>query len=147
MPYPTTFSLNFCSVIMAGVGPIEGFAEGDALMLEFPNDDFERQESSDGYVVWVQKHNTVCEGMLRLGQGNPLIALLRQLHDASKSAGGFLYSFTAENIKSPDERAAGSIIFKKNIPIKWSDTAQPAEIPFDFQPTVFAGGTLLPAVV
>jgi hypothetical protein len=141
---PVTFSLNFCAVNLANLPAVTGFAEGDALNLEYPNDDFERQESSDGLVIWVQKHNTVVEGVLRLGQGNYLVALIRTLHEASKAAGGLLYPFSAKNLKSPDELAAGQMMIKKGPPIKWSDTAQPVEINFDLQASVFAGGTLLP---
>jgi hypothetical protein len=130
-------------VNLATLPVVTGFAEGDGLTLEYPNDDFERQESSDGLVIWVQKHNTVCEGVLRLGQGIYLISLIRQLHEASLAAGGVFYPFSYKNLKSPDEYAAGQMIFKKRIPIKASDSAQPAEIPFDLQASVFAGGTLL----
>lgn len=144
MAYPVTFSLNFIAVTIGPVGPITGYAEGDAVVMEFPNDDFERQESSDGFVIWIQKHNTVLEGMLRLGQGNPVISQLRQLHEASRNAGGILYPYSAKNLKSPDEAVSGGLIFKKRAPIKWGDTAQPVEIPFDLQPTVYGGGTLLP---
>jgi hypothetical protein len=146
MPYPTTFSLNHCAIVMGGLGPFEGFAEGDALTLEQPNDDFESQESSDEHIIWVQKHASKMDGMLRLGQGNPLISAVKLLHEASRKAGGILYSFSAKNLKSTDELASGVIILKKRISLKWGDTAQPAEIPFDFLPSVYVGGTLPPLV-
>lgn len=144
MAYPVTFSLNFISVTIGPVGPLAGYAEGDAVVMEFPNDDFERQESTDGFTIWVQKNNTVLEGMIRLGQGNPFIALLRDLHAASLAAGGIMYPFTAVNLKSTDEKVSGNLIFKKRAPIKWADTAQPVEFPFDLQPTIYGGGTLPP---
>jgi len=140
---PTTFSMNYVATSIASLPIVTGYAEGDGLTIEFPNDDFERQESSDGFVIWVQKHNTVAECMLRLGQGNPLIALIRTLHQASLLAGGLHYQFGAANLKSLDEVVSGSMIFKKHVPIKWSDTGQPAEIPFDLQVSNIAGGTLL----
>lgn len=143
-PQTRTFSLQFCSVNVATLPALSGFAEGDALTVEFPNDDFEVQQSSDGEAIGVQKHNTMADGMLRLGMGSPLITLLRQLHEASLAAGGLTYPFSAINLKSPDEIVTGDLLFKKRIPIKWGDTAQPAEIPFFLNVTKIAGGTLLP---
>lgn len=139
-----TFSLQFCSITVSTLPALSGFAEGDALTVEYPNDDFEKQESSDGQVIWVQKHNSTADGMIRLGQGNSLISLLRQLHQASVDAGGITYQFSAKNLKSPDELVTGNLMFKKHIPIKWGDTAQPAEIPFDLLVTAIAGGDITP---
>jgi hypothetical protein len=123
---------------------MSGFAEGDALTVEYSNDDFEVQNSSDGEAIFVQKHNSVADGMLRLGQGNLLIPLLRQLHEASLTAGGLTYAFSAVNLKSPDELVRGNLIFKKRIPIKWADTASPAEIPFFLQVSLISGGSITP---
>jgi hypothetical protein len=140
-----TFSLQFCSITVSTLPALTGFAEGDALTLEYPNDDFEAQESSDGEVIWVQKHNSNMDGMIRLGQGNSLISLLRQLHQASLDAGGLSYQFSATNLKSPDESVTGLLVFKKHIPIKWGDTAQPAEVPFGLTVTSIAGGAITPS--
>ncbi len=139
---PVSFSLDFCSVNFSNV-TMSGFAEGDGMVLEFPDDDFEFQHSSDGLIIAIKKHNVACDGMIRLGQGNLLITVMRQLHEASLAAGGIWYPFFAKNLKSPDEVAAGSAMLTKRIPFKWSDTAQPAEIPFKLAVTQFAGGTLL----
>ncbi len=143
-PQTRTFSLQFCAVTVGTLPALSGFAEGDALTVEFPNDDFEVQNSSDGEAIGVQKHNTVADLMIRLGQGNPLITQLRQLHEASLAAGGITYPFSAINLKSPDELVTGDLLFKKRIPIKWGDTAQPAEIPAFLNVTQIVGGTLLP---
>ena len=140
---PVTFSLQFCSINIASV-PISGFAEGDALTLEYPNDDFEKQESADGNVIYIQKHNNTLDGMLRLGQGVPHIGLLRQLHEASLTAGGINYDFSAVNLKSTDELCKGKLLFKKRPPIKWGDTGQPVEFPFFLAATVITGGTIIP---
>ncbi len=140
---PVTFSLQFVSINISSF-TLSGFAEGDAMTLEYPNDDFEMQASSDGLVIFIQKHNPTCDGMIRLGQGNALISPLRQLHQLSLDAGGIHYPFTAKNLKSPDEEAAGSLLFKKQPPIKWSDSAQPAEFAFFLTASRFAGGTILP---
>jgi hypothetical protein len=123
---------------------VSGFAEGDALTVEFPNDDFEMQNSSDGQVIYIQKHNDVADGMIRLGQGNPLTDLMRQLHEASLAAGGLSYDFSAINLKSPTELVQGKMVFKKRVPVKWADTAQPAEIPFFLTVSVISGGNILP---
>ena len=138
-----TFSMNFVATSIATIPVVTGYAEGDGLTLEFPNDDFERQESSDGDVIWVQKYNTVAEGMLRLGQGNALISLIRLLHEQSKAAGGLHSPFTAATLKRPDEVVAGKLIFKKTIGIKWADTPQAVEVPFDLKITKIEGGTIL----
>lgn len=140
---PVTFSLQYCSINIDSL-TMSGMAEGDALTLEYPNDDFEKQESSDGNVIYIQKHNSVLDGMLRLGQGVPLIGLLRNLHEASLLAGGLNYSFSAVNLKSNDEICKGSLLFKKRPPIKWGDTGQPVEFPFFLAATVMAGGTIIP---
>ena len=140
---PVTFSLKHCSINVDSL-TMSGFAEGDALTLEFPNDDFEKQESSDGNVIFVQKHNSVLDGMLRLGQGIPLIPLLRQLHENSLAAGGLHYSFSAVNLKSDDEICKGLLLFKKRAPIKWGDAGQPVEFPFFLTVTAMAGGTITP---
>lgn len=140
---PVTFSLQFCSINIDTL-TMSGMAEGDALTLEFPNDDFEKQESSDGNVIFVQKHNSTLDGMLRLGQGVPLISLLRQLHEASLLAGGLTYQFSAVNLKSADEIVKGALLFKKRPPIKWGDTGQPVEFPFFLAVTVMAGGVIIP---
>jgi hypothetical protein len=145
MPNTTrTFSLQFCSVTLGTLPAVSGFAEGDAMTVEFPNDDFEVQNSSDGESIFVQKHNQVADGMIRLGQGNPLIDLIRALHEASLVAGGLSYDFSAINLKSPTELVKGKMVFKKRIPVKWADTAQPAEIPFYINVSAIAGGNILP---
>lgn len=143
-PVTRTFSLNFCSVTLGTLPPFTGFAEGDAATMAYPNDDFEMQQSSDGHVIWVQKHNTVADVSIRLGQGNPLTALVRQLHVASLQAGGILYPFNAINLKSTDEIVAGQAMIKKQPEIKWADTAQPIEIMLGLSASTFAGGTILP---
>jgi hypothetical protein len=140
---PVTFSLQFCSINVDSL-TLSGFAEGDALTLEFPNDDFEKQESSDGEVIFVQKHNSTLDGMLRLGQGVPGVSQLRQLHELSLAAGGVTYQFSAVNLKSADEICTGSLLFKKRAPIKWGDTGQPVEFPFFLTVTQIAGGTIIP---
>lgn len=139
-----TFALGQCSVQVSSY-TVTGFASGDALTVEFPNDDFEKEDSSDGLVTFVQKHNSTADGMIRLGQGNPLITIMRQLHEASLFAGGITYQFTAINLKSPDEMVIGRLMFKKRIPIKWGDTVQHAEIPFFLVVEKIAGGTILPS--
>lgn len=141
---PVSFSLAHCAVSVSTF-TMSGFADGDALKLEFPNEDFEIQYSSDGHSIAVMKHDGAkCDGVIRLGQGNMLIAMLRQLHEASLRAGGIRYPFSAVNTKSPDERAAGSLLFMGRIPILWGDTAQAAEFKFDLAVTEFTGGTLIP---
>ena len=139
-----TFSLQFCPVNISTLPALTGFAEGDALTLEFPNDDWEVQESSDGEVIFIQKHNSTMDGMIRLGQGNSLISLMRQLHQASLDAGGISYQFSAKSLKSPDEAITGRLMFKKHAPFKWGDTAQPAEFPFSLVVTMLAGGDITP---
>ncbi len=139
-----TFSLQFCSVTLGTLPAMSGFAEGDALTVEYPNDDFEPQQGSDGEVIWVQKHNSVADTVLRLAQGNPLISLIRQLHEASLLAGGVTYQFSAINLKSPDEFVKGQAMIKKRPPVKWSDTGQPVEIMIGLNVSAMAGGTITP---
>ena len=143
-PVTRTFSLNFCSVTLGTLPAFTGFAEGDAVTMGYPNDDFEMQQSSDGHVIWVQKHNTVVDVAIRLGMGNPMTALVRQLHKANKLAGGVLYPFNAINLKSTDEIVSGQAMIKKEPEIKWADTAQPIEIALGVSASTFAGGTYVP---
>jgi hypothetical protein len=142
-PQTRTFSLNFCSVSLSSI-TFSGYADGDGVTMSFPNDDFEVTIGSDGHAIWVQKHNVVCDVTIRLGQGNPQIDQVRQLHEASKANGGILYAFNANNLKSTDEVVSGSAMIKKSPDIKWSDTAQAAEIMLGVTATIFAGGTYLP---
>lgn len=143
-PVTRTFSLNFCSVTLGTLPPVTGFADGDGCTMGYPNDDFEQVTGSDGFVIWVQKHNTVCDVSIRLAQGNPLTAQVRQLHKASLLAGGILYPFNAINLKSTDEIVAGQAMIKKQPEIKWADTPQPIEIMLGVSASTFAGGTYLP---
>jgi hypothetical protein len=146
MPRPqtsVTFSLQFCSITIGGI-MLDGFPEGDAMTVAYDGDDFEAQNSSDGFVIYVQKHNNTATVTCRLQQGHAKIALLRQLHDLSVAGGGLMYSFNAVNLKSPDERIAGKFIFKKQPDIKWGDGANPVEFTGSLQPTIFAGGTITP---
>lgn len=143
-PSTRVFSLNFCSVTLGTIPPFTGFADGDAVTMGYGNDDFEQTTSSDGHVIWVQKHNAVADVSIRLGQGNPLIAVVRQLHKASVLAGGILYPFNAVNLKSTDELVAGQAMIKKQPEIKWADSAQPIEITLGLSASTFAGGTILP---
>ena len=140
---PVTFSMQFVSVSISSL-TMSGFAEGEGVSLDFPSDDFDLQAGSDGFAIFVQKHNPVLDGTIRLTQGNPLIAQIRLLHEASLAAGGVTYPFTAINLKSPDEVCTGALLFKKRIPIKWADSAQPAEIPFFLTVSSMTGGTLIP---
>jgi len=139
-----TFDLEQCSIIVASI-PMSGFAPGDGLTIEFPNDDFDKEDSSDGLVTFVRKHNHTADGQLRLGQGNPLIATLRQLHEASLAAGGLTYPFLCRNLKSLDEQVVGKLLFKKRIPLKWGDGMQHAEIPFFLVVEKIEGGTYIPS--
>ena len=143
-PQTRTFSLNFCSVTLATLPVFSGYADGDGVTMSFPNDDFEVTMGSDGHAIWVQKHNVVCDVAIRLGQGNPQIARIRQLHESSKALGGVLYPFNAINLKSLDEVVSGQAMIKKTPDIKWSDTAQAGEIMLGVTATIFAGGTYLP---
>lgn len=143
-PVTRTFSLNFCSVTLGTLPAVSGFADGDGCTMAYPNDDFEQVTGSDGHVIWVQKHNTVVDVMIRLGQGNPLISQVRQLHKQSLLSGGVLYQFSAINLKSTDEIVSGLAIIKKHPEIKWSDTPQPYEIALGVSASQFAGGTYLP---
>jgi hypothetical protein len=140
---PVTFSLQFVSITISSF-VMSGFPEGDAATFVFGNDDFEKSESSDGFVIFVQKHNNTLDGMIRLQQGNPLIAQLRALHEASLAAGGLHYPFMAKNLKSPDELVRGSLLFKKRFDIKWGDSANPVEVPFFLTTDNMDGGTITP---
>lgn len=140
---PVTFSLQFVAITISSF-IMSGFPEGDAATFAYPNDDFEKSESSDGFVIFVQKHNSTLDGMLRLQQGNPRIVQMRALHEASRNAGGITYPFTALNLKSPDEIVRGSLLFKKRFDIKWGDSANPVELPFFLTADEMAGGTLTP---
>lgn len=142
-PVTKTFSLNFCSVSLSTL-VFGGFADGDGVTMGYGSDDFEYTPGSDGHGIWVQKHNTKVDVVIRLAMGNPLTALVRQLHKASKLAGGILYPFNAINLKSTDEIVAGQAMIIKEPEIKWSDTAQPIEIALGVAATTFAGGTILP---
>jgi len=147
MPGPQTsvsFSLQFCSITIGSLPPMGGFPEGDALKIAFDGDDFEQQNSSDGFVVYVQKHNNTCTLTLRIQQGHYLIPLLRQLIEASRAAGGIFYPFSAINLKSTDEIVAGKLLFKKQPDLSWSDGASPVEFTASLQPTMFAGGSIIP---
>jgi hypothetical protein len=143
-PQTRTFSLNFCSVTLGTLPAVTGFADGDGITMGYANDDFEQVTGSDGFVIWVQKHNTVVDVSLRLAMGNPLTAQVRQLHVASLAAGGILYPFNAINLKSTDEIVSGQAMIKKQPEIKWSDTPQPIEIMLGVSASTFAGGTYIP---
>lgn len=141
---PVTFALSMCSVQISSFN-MTGFAPGDALTIEFPNDDFDKEDSSDGLVTFIMKHQSTADGVIRLGQGNALIAIMRQLHEASLAVGGLTYQFSCINLKSPDEMAVGKLMFKKRLPIKWGDAIQHAEIPFFLVVEKIAGGTITPS--
>lgn len=144
MPNQTrTFSLNFCSVTLASI-PFSGFANGDGITMGYANDDFEWSGGSDGFGIWVQKHNSNVDVAIRLAQGNPITALVRQLHVASLAAGGILYPFQYINLKSTDEIVAGQVMIKKHPDIKASNSEQPIEIALGLSASTFAGGTYVP---
>lgn len=142
-PQTRTFSLNFCSVTLASI-PFSGFANGDGITMGYANDDFELSQGSDGFAIWIQKHNTNVDVTLRLAQGNPVTALVRQLHVASLALGGILYPFQYINLKSTDEIVAGQAMIKKHPDIKASDSEQPIEITLGLSASTFAGGTYIP---
>ena len=143
-PQTKTFSLNFCSVTLATLPAFTGFADGDGITMGYASDDFEYTPGSDGHGIWVQKHNTKVDVSIRLAQGNPMTALVRQLHVASLALGGKLYPFSAVNLKSTDEIVAGQAMIVKQPEIKWADTASPIEISLGLSAATFAGGTILP---
>lgn len=143
MPTPVTFALSKCSVQFSTF-TVRGFAPGDALTIEFPNDDVDKEDSSDGLVTFILKHQSTADGVIRLGQGNPLIAIMRQLHEASLAAGGITYPFSCINLKSPDELCVGKAMLKKRIPLKWGDGIQHAEVPFFLVVEKLSGGTITP---
>jgi hypothetical protein len=143
-PQTRVFSLNFCAVTLGTLPAFSGFADGDGITMGYANDDFEQVTGSDGFTIWVQKHNVVVDVSIRLAMGNPLTALVRQLHKASALAGGILYPFSAINLKSTDERVAGQAMIKKQPEIKWADSAQPIEIALGVSASEFAGGTIVP---
>jgi len=136
-----TFGLQFCAINIGSLPPLSGFAEGDAMTIAYDGDDFEKQEGSDGYVIYIRKHNSVASLMFRLQQGHYLITLLRQLHEASLAADGVMYSFNATNLKSQDEVASGRILFKKHADMKWGDSANPLEFTAHLQVDKIVGGS------
>lgn len=142
-PQTRTFSLNFCAVTLASI-PFSGFANGDGITMGYANDDFELSQGSDGFAIWIQKYNTSVDVTLRLAQGNPITALVRQLHVASLAAGGILYPFQYINLKSTDEIVAGQAMIKKHPEIKAADTESPIEIMLGLSASTFAGGTYVP---
>lgn len=142
-PQTRTFSLNFCALSLSSL-QFSGFANGDGFTMTYPNDDFEMSQGSDGFVIWIQKHNSVVDVTLRLAQGNPLTALVRQLHVASLAAGGILYPFQYINLKSTDEIVAGQAMIKKQPDIGGGDSEKPVEIALGLTATTFAGGTYIP---
>ncbi len=142
-PQTRTFGLNFCAVSLSSI-TFSGLADGDGVTMSFPNDDFEVTQGSDGHAIWVRKHNVVADVVIRLGQGNPQIAQVRQLHLASLALDGILYAFNAINLKSTDEVVSGQAMIKKTPDIKWGDSAQAAEIMLGVTATIFAGGTYIP---
>jgi len=140
-----SFALSKCAITISSY-TVSGFAKGDALTVEFTNDDFMVEAGSDGlYTLIEQVGGDLADGMIRLQQGNTLISVMRSLHKASLAAGGVAYQFRADNTKSPDEFITGKLIFKKKFPYKWGDSAQPMEIPFFLIVEQEQGGTLLQA--
>lgn len=142
-PQTRTFSVNFVAATLASI-PFSGYANGDGITMAYANDDFEWSGGSDGFGIWIQKHNTNVDVTIRLAQGNPGIALVRQLHVASLAAGGILYPFQYINLKSTDEIVAGQAMIKKSPDIKAADTESPSEIMLGVSATTFAGGTIIP---
>lgn len=140
-----TFSIQQV-VITAGSLKFSGFAEGDGATFSWSGDDFEVQQGSDGEVLFIQKHNGVVEGMIRLTQGNDLIDQVNALHQASVDAGGLLYPMTYRELQGTG-LITGSVLFKKFADKKAADTGQPVEIPFFLVPSTWKGGSLIPAAV
>ena len=101
-------------------------------------------QGSDGFAIWIQKHNTNVDVTIRLAQGNPITALVRQLHVASLALGGILYPFQYQNLKSVDEIVAGQAMIKKHPEIKAADSESPIEITLGVSASTFAGGTYIP---
>ncbi len=139
-----TFSLNQISVTIGSL-KFTGFAEGDAVTLSWTNDDFEVVQGSDGNVVFIQKHNSVVDGVIRLTQGNDLIDQVNSLHAASVGAGGVLYPMGYKELQGTGQ-VTGSAMFKKYADKKAADSGQPIEIPFHLVPATWDGGLLIPAV-
>ena len=142
-PQTRTFSLNFCAVTLASI-PFSGFANGDGITMGYANDDFELSMGSDEFGIWIQKPNSNVDVVIRLAQGNPITALVRQLHVASLALGGVLYPFQYQNLKSTDEIVAGQAMIKKHPEIKAADTESPIEIMLGVSASTFAGGTYIP---
>lgn len=136
-----TFGLQFCSITIGSLPALSGFAEGDAMTIVYDGDDFEKQEGSDGYVIYIRKHNSTASLMFRLQQGHYLISLLRALHQASLAVDGVMYAFQAINLKSTDEVCTGRILFKKHPDMKWGDSANPLEFTAFLQVDKIVGGS------
>ncbi len=142
MATTVSFALNQCSVTISTF-TLTGYAAGDAVSIEFPSDDFEMEVGSDGFVTYVQKHNTTADVVIRLAQGNPLVDQLRALHETSRQAGGVTWPFNARNLKST-ESASGKLMFKKHPPIKWADSVQPIEFTASLSEVKISGGLITP---
>jgi len=137
------FDLQFCAITLSSLS-LKGFAAGDAMVAEFPGDDFEFEQGSDGEILWIRKHNAVCNITIRLAQGNPQISQVAALHETSLAGGGIPYPFGAFYIKG-DEIISGSAMILNRMPIRWSDSAQPKEIKLGVGVTSWQGGTVLQA--
>jgi hypothetical protein len=137
-PIIRSFDLQFLAVTL-GTLTIRGWADGDALIGEFPNDDFELISGADGEVLVIRKHNSVADITLRIAQGNPLIDQVRQLHEASLQSGTLAYPFEAVNLRGT-ERMAGGAVIKKRPRMAFSDSSQPVEINIGLVVSAWDGG-------
>lgn len=140
-PVMRAFDLQFVAITLGSL-ICKGFAAGDAMVAEFPSDDFEFEAGSDGEVLWIRKHNPVANVTLRFAQGNPLIDQARELHAVSLASGGLTYPFGAKNLKGT-EILAGSAMILVQPPMRWSDSAQPVELKLGLAVKAWAGGLQL----
>jgi len=95
------YDVNRVSLTFKGI-PIEEFADGDAMVAEYDEDDFVVAQGSHGSVLRAVKHNNVVTLTVRLMQGSPSNAYLSQQSKVDRLTGGGIGSLMMKDLLGQD---------------------------------------------
>lgn len=80
------YNLDQVTFTIAGV-PVTEYAEGDAITIEYTDDDWMTTKGHHGSVIRGKKPNTVADVTVTTMQGSPVNELLQNLADADLQSG------------------------------------------------------------
>lgn len=80
------YDVNLVTLVFGGI-PIQEFADGDAMVAEYDDDDFVTSQGSHGSVMRAKKHNNLVTLTIRLMQGSPSNSYLSSINTADRTGG------------------------------------------------------------